>query len=131
MNKPAGSISVSVMSRAELHPDILLGAYAEGIFPMADEDGELAWFSPDPRAILPLDEFHIADNLRRRCASQRFSVTVNANFGEVLARCAEREEGTWVSEEIIQAYTRLHELGFAHSVETRRAGRLVGGLYGV
>lgn len=117
--------------RAELEPRLLLGAYAQGIFPMADEDGALMWFSPDPRAIIPLGGFHVSDNLRRRVASGRFEVAVDRDFPSVIRACSQREDGTWISEEIIEAYGRLHGLGFAHSVETWRAGRLVGGLYGV
>ncbi len=122
---------LAVMGLAELQPEILLGAYAEAVFPMADEGGEIMWFSPDPRAILPLDEFHVSKNLRRLCASGRFTVTVNGDFAEVIGACAERGEGSWISREIVEAYTRLHGLGFAHSVETRARDELVGGLYGV
>lgn len=117
--------------RRELQVDILLGAYGQGIFPMAVEDGEIEWFSPDPRAILPLNGFRISKNLRRRCASGRFEVTVDRDFAAVIAACAERPEGTWISPEIKEAYTKLHEFGFAHSVETRLDDSLVGGLYGV
>ncbi len=115
----------------ELQPEILLGAYASGIFPMADDSGEIMWFCPDPRAIIPLDGLYISKNLRRRCDSDRFTVTVDQSFEEVMHCCADREDGTWISPEIIEAYTRLHEMGFAHSVETRREGKLAGGLYGV
>ena len=115
----------------ELRPEFLLGAYASGLFPMADEDGEILWFSPDPRAVIPLGGFHASRNLMRLCRSGRFEVTVDQRFGEVIRACADREEGTWISAEIVEAYERLHELGFAHSVETVREGALVGGLYGV
>ena len=117
--------------RRELAPDILVSAYAQGIFPMGMDDGDLGWFSPDPRAILPLDRFRVSKNLRRRYASGKFAVTVNRDFAAVIAACAERDEGTWISPEIIEAYTRLHELGFAHSVEAWLNDALVGGLYGV
>jgi leucyl/phenylalanyl-tRNA---protein transferase len=116
----------------ELDPEILLGAYAQGIFPMADDDSdELMWFSPDPRAIIPLDDFHVSNNLRRLCRSDRFQVTVDLSFDDVIAACAHRTQGTWISDDIATAYKRLHRLGFAHSLETRRDGKLVGGLYGV
>lgn len=98
---------------------------------MAMEDGDLGWFSPDPRAILPLDGFHVSKNLRRQCASGKFSMTVDRDFSAVIAACGQRPEGTWISSEIREAYTKLHELGFAHSVETHLDDSLVGGLYGV
>ncbi len=119
------------MDPSELQPELLLSAYAAGVFPMADDSGELMWFCPHPRAIIPLDAFHVSDNLRRRCASGRFAVTVNRAFERVMTVCADRDDGTWISPEIIKSYTQLHELGFAHSVEAWRADALVGGLYGV
>lgn len=115
----------------ELRPDILLEAYAQGMFPMADEDGEILWFSPDPRAILPLDDFHVSRNLRRRYESGRFTITVDQAFDKVITCCADREDGTWISADMIKAYTRLHELHHVHSVETWLEGELAGGLYGV
>jgi leucyl/phenylalanyl-tRNA--protein transferase len=115
----------------ELEPDILLGAYASGIFPMADHDGEVSWFSPDPRAILPLDGVHVSRNLQKLCRMGKFEVVVDRDFPAVIRACAEREEGTWISPDFIEAYTRLHEMGFAHSVEARLDGELAGGLYGV
>jgi len=115
----------------ELEPDTLLGAYASAMFPMADDEGGIMWFSPDPRAVLPLCGFHVSKNLRRRCRSARFEVTIDRDFPAVMAACADRQDGVWISHDIIEAYTRLHELGFAHSVETRLNGELVGGLYGV
>ncbi len=106
-------------------------AYANGIFPM-DVDGELCWFSPDPRAILPLDAFHVPRTLRQVVRQGRFEIRVDGDFAAVILACAERPiEQTWISEEIVAAYTRLHELGFAHSVEAWRDGELAGGLYGV
>jgi len=116
-----------------LRPELLLTAYCKGIFPMAiDEKGEIGWFSPDPRAVIPLDErFHIPHGLKRVLKSGRFTVTVDTEFEPVMRECARREDGTWISEEIIESYCELHRLGHAHSVETRLAGKLVGGLYGV
>ncbi len=119
------------MAVRELEPEILLGAYASGIFPMADHDGEILWFNPDPRAILPLDGVHVSRNLRKLCRSGKFEVVVDRDFPAVIQACAERPEGTWISPEFIEAYTRLHEMGFAHSVEARLDGGLAGGLYGV
>lgn len=121
------------MIRGMLEPDLLLAAYRRGIFPMAvDKRGTIGWFSPDPRAIIPLDDrFHVAHGLRRTLKSGKLAVTFDTAFEEVIRACAKRREGTWISKEIIASYCRLHELGQAHSVETRLAGKLVGGLYGV
>jgi leucyl/phenylalanyl-tRNA--protein transferase len=118
----------------QLSPHILLNAYSQGIFPMADEDGSIYWYDPDPRAILPLDSFHTPRSLARRIRKGGFEVRVDTAFREVITACAapapEREQ-TWISAEFIKAYTELHELGFAHSVETWIDDKLAGGLYGV
>lgn len=113
-----------------LTPDILVSAYAQGIFPM-DVEGRIRWFSPDPRAILPMDTFHVSDTLRRLCNQGKFEIRVNERFREVMKACAERDEGTWISGEIVRSYTQLHKLGLAHSVEAYCGGELAGGLYGV
>jgi leucyl/phenylalanyl-tRNA--protein transferase len=119
-------------SAAVLDPALVVRAYRQGIFPMAMDDGQIGWFSPDPRGIIPLDTFHVPARLARVVRQGRFDVTVDQDFAGVMHACAERErDGTWISEEIVGAYTALHRLGIAHSVETRLAGRLVGGLYGV
>jgi len=98
---------------------------------MADgAGGEIGWYSPDPRAILPLDSLHVPKTLARRLRSGQFSVTADSAFAAVIAACARRKE-TWISPEIIDAYTDLHRRGFAHSVECRMGGKLAGGLYGV
>jgi leucyl/phenylalanyl-tRNA---protein transferase len=117
-----------------LTPEMLLAAYCRGIFPMAiNAEGEIGWFSPDPRAVIPLgDRFHIPHGLRRRLKKDPFTVTFDREFEAVMRACADRNNtGTWISEEIVESYCELHRLGFAHSVETRLAGKLVGGLYGV
>ncbi len=114
----------------DLRPDRLLAAYAAGIFPM-DVDGELCWFSPDPRAILPLDSFHIPHTLRQVIRQGRYEVRIDTDFAAVMRGCADRPDGTWISDEIIDAYPRLHEMGVGHSVEAWRDGALAGGLYGV
>ena len=111
-------------------PDVLVAAYANGVFPM-DVDGTIQWFSPDPRAIIELDALHVARRLRRVCRSGRFEIRLNSCFEEVVRECGNRREGTWISEEIVTAYARLHELGLAHSVESWQASELAGGLYGV
>ena len=98
---------------------------------MASPDGEIAWFSPDPRAIIPLDEgFRVPHGLRRVLKKGVFEIRVDTAFETVMRECAAREE-TWINEEIIASYTALHRLGHAHSVEAWCDGRLAGGLYGV
>jgi leucyl/phenylalanyl-tRNA---protein transferase len=118
------------MRTLPLTPDVLVAAYMQGIFPM-DVDGVIQWFSPDPRAILPLDGFQVSRNLRQVVRSGRFEVRIDTRFEEVIRACGERPDGTWISAEIIEAYTRLHRLGIAHSVESWRGDELAGGLYGV
>ena len=101
---------------------------------MAHEDGEIYWYDPDPRAILPLDQFHVPRSLWRVVKSGRFEVRVDTAFTEVMRACASPAPGretTWISEEFIRVYTQLHEARLAHSVETWLDGELVGGLYGV
>ena len=109
---------------------LLLEAYCSGIFPMGTDHGEIAWYSPDPRGIIPLDAFHVPHGLRRTLKKGRFEVRINEAFEEVIRACAARAE-TWISKEIIASYLNLHQLGYAHSVEAWRDGRLAGGLYGV
>jgi leucyl/phenylalanyl-tRNA--protein transferase len=111
-------------------PELLLQGYRLGVFPMAMEDDSIEWFSPDPRAILPLEDFHVPHVLRRLLRRRVLKTTIDKAFSEVIAACAERED-TWINPEIIESYTRLHELGNAHSVEAWKEGRLAGGLYGV
>jgi len=101
-----------------------------GIFPMAMEQGEIGWFSPDPRGIIPLDSFHVPKSLRRVISSCRFNVRINSSFGEVIDGCAEREE-TWIDETVRASYLNLNGRGYAHSVECWLEGELAGGLYGV
>ena len=97
------------------------------------EDGDLGWFSPDPRGIVPLDTFHVPSRLGRVLRRGVFEVRIDARFEDVMRACAQREDddGTWITDEIIESYVALHRLGMAHSVETWRDGQLVGGLYGV
>jgi leucyl/phenylalanyl-tRNA--protein transferase len=121
-------------SRAQLDPQTLLSAYAQGVFPMADRDGVIRWYTADPRGILPLDQFHIPGTLRQTVRQGKFQIRVNHDFAATMRACAtvRREDGgTWINENLIDAYTRLHEMGFAHSVEARQNDQLVGGLYGV
>ncbi len=116
-----------------LTPELLLNAYASGAFPMAvNKRGDIRWFAPDPRAIIPIDDrFRVPHGLRRALKKQRFTITIDEDFPGVIAACSTAHGETWISREIIRAYTELHELGFAHSVEVRLDGKLVGGLYGV
>lgn len=117
----------------EITPEVLLNAYAQGIFPMAipEEDDQIYWFSPDPRAIIPLDHnFHIPKTLKKTVDRGTFNVFFGRDFEAVMRGCADRDN-TWISEKIIDLYVQLHALGFAHSVECWQNGVLVGGLYGV
>lgn len=114
-----------------IEADVLLAAYASGYFPMADSrSGPIRWYSPDQRAIIPLDEFKFSRSLRQTLRKRLSNVRIDTSFEKVIRSCAAREE-TWISEEIVQSYLRLHQYGYAHSVETWRGSELVGGLYGV
>jgi leucyl/phenylalanyl-tRNA--protein transferase len=119
-----------------IDPELLVSAYASGWFPMAVEGGEIRWFSPDPRGIIPLDTFDVPRRLARLWRQKRFEIAFDRSFPEVMRACAlvERDPddpGTWITPEIVEGYTALHARGLAHSVEAWREGRLVGGLYGV
>ena len=113
-----------------IDPELLLQGYRFGVFPMAKEDGAIEWFSPDPRAILPLEDFHVPHALRRLLRKKVFETKIDNRFSKVIEACAARDD-TWINREIIESYTRLHELGYAHSVEAWASGKLAGGLYGV
>jgi leucyl/phenylalanyl-tRNA---protein transferase len=113
-----------------IDPELLLQGYRLGVFPMAMGDATIEWFSPDPRAILPLDSFHLPHALQRVARKKTFEIKIDDRFSDVIEACAKRED-TWINREIIESYTRLHELGYAHSVEAWREGELAGGLYGV
>jgi leucyl/phenylalanyl-tRNA--protein transferase len=132
MAEPAGV----VMFGGLLTPEWLLDAYGHGIFPWPIFDGTnvMVWWSPDPRAIFELDQFHISRRLARTVRSGRFQVTCNRDFAAVIRACAtvdDRAANTWITPAIIAAYEQLHALGSAHSVEVWEEGRLVGGTYGV
>jgi leucyl/phenylalanyl-tRNA--protein transferase len=118
--------------RLTLTPNGVELAYRHGIFPMADEgSGEILWFRLDPRAIIPLDGFHISRSLARTLRRGIFEVRVDTDFEGVMRGCADRPEGTWISERFVEVYGALHRAGKAHSVEAWRDGRLVGGAYGL
>lgn len=130
----AGPIDTSdiVAVGADLEPGTLLAAYRSGLFPMPFDRRRIAWFSPDPRGVIPLDGLQVSRSLRR--SVQRFDVTMNTDFRTVMRACADpRRPGGWINREFVDAYTRLHELGWAYSVEVLDpdTGALVGGLYGV
>lgn len=114
-----------------LTPELLIRGYANGIFPMGDEaTGAVRWHDPNPRAHLPLDEFHVPHNLRRRVRRREFDVTTDQAFADVIRACADRPH-TWITPRIIRVYTALHDRGYAHSVECWQEDKLAGGLYGV
>ncbi len=110
--------------------ELVLRAYCQGIFPMGHDDGSIYWYSPDPRCIFDLDNFHVTSRLARTIRKGLYEVRVDTCFEEVMWACADRDS-TWITEEIVQVYCQLHAYGFAHSVETFFEGQLVGGLYGV
>lgn len=128
---PEGLLAVG----GSLSPERLLDAYRHGIFPWPIEGFDpVLWWSPDPRAVFEFDRFHISRRLARTCRNGGFEITFDRDFPAVIVGCAEspgRKNNTWITPAMIEAYTRLHELGHAHSVEVWRQGRLVGGVYGV
>jgi leucyl/phenylalanyl-tRNA--protein transferase len=119
-----------------LDPEWLLDAYGHGIFPwpIGDDANPMAWWSPDPRAIIELDGLHVSRRLRRTCRGRQFTVTCDRDFAGVIQGCATAEGRaghTWITPRMIEAYCRLHELGHAHSVEVWRGEELAGGTYGL
>ena len=128
---PDGLLAVG----GDLSVERLVTAYSRGIFPWYSEGEPILWYSPDPRMVLKLDDFRYAKSLRRVVHSGKFEVRIDTCFEQVIRSCAgmsrKGQRGTWITEEMVQAYVRLHEHGFAHSFETFCQGELVGGLYGV
>jgi leucyl/phenylalanyl-tRNA--protein transferase len=129
---PDGLLAVG----GDLRPERLLEAYRHGIFPWYNDDQPILWWSPDPRTVIFPGKLHISRSLKRSLRPGIFSVTLDTCFLDVMQRCAGPRSqypdgGTWITAEMLEAYTRLHELGYAHSVETWQEGELVGGLYGV
>lgn len=121
---------------SEIDADMLLRAYAYGVFPMAElrDDPQLYWIDPEARGVLPLDRFHVPRRLKRTVRQGIFDVRIDTAFREVMLGCAEAapgRDGTWINTRILELYTELHERRNAHSVECWREGKLVGGLYGV
>jgi leucyl/phenylalanyl-tRNA--protein transferase len=125
---PEGLVGVG----GDLRPETLLLAYADGVFPWFNPTDPVLWWSPDPRAVIEMNGFVVPRRLARTIRQGRFRVTVNQSFETVIRACGEnRPEGTWVTDEMVRAYTALHTLGFAHSVETWVGDELAGGTYGV
>jgi leucyl/phenylalanyl-tRNA--protein transferase len=118
-----------------LDPETLLSAYAQGVFPMADRDGVVRFYTADPRGVIPLDPpdaFHVPGTLRQTVRQGKFDVRVDHAFEATMRGCMTGHDGgTWISDDLVRAYVRLHKLGFAHSVEAWQDGELAGGLYGV
>jgi leucyl/phenylalanyl-tRNA--protein transferase len=121
---------ISAIRNDMIPPELLLQGYRLGVFPMAMDDNSIGWFSPDPRAIIPLEKFHVSHALRRVARKGIFETKIDNSFREVIRACARRKEAS-INREIIESYDRLHELGHAHSVEAWTKGKLAGGLYGV
>ncbi len=119
----------------DLSPERLLAAYASGIFPWYSEETPILWWSPEPRMVLLPEELHVPRSLRRTLRSARYAIRADTAFGEVIRRCASKErpdqDGTWITDEMVEAYDRLHALGHAHSFEAWDEDGLAGGLYGV
>ncbi|MBK5281506.1 MAG: leucyl/phenylalanyl-tRNA--protein transferase [Nitrospiraceae bacterium] len=129
---PEGLLAVG----GDLRPERLLEAYHHGIFPWYSDDQPILWWSPDPRTVLFPDKLHISRSLKRSLRPGLLNVTLDTCFRDVMQHCAGPrpqypDGGTWITAEMLEAYTRLHEQGYAHSVETWQEGQLVGGLYGV
>lgn len=127
---PEGLLAVG----GDLQPGRLLNAYRHGIFPWYSDDQPILWWSPDPRAVLFPDKLRVTRSLRKTLRAGRFTATLDTAFHDVISACAEPRPGsggTWITPEMIEAYVALHHLGYAHSVEVRHDGQLVGGLYGL
>jgi leucyl/phenylalanyl-tRNA--protein transferase len=117
-----------------LNTKLLFSAYCKGIFPMADFNGTINWYSPDPRAIIPIDTYKPQKSLRSTINKEIFEIRINQQFEQVMRHCSSpryRGDGIWISEEMIEVYSKLNQLGYAHSVEAYHDNELVGGLYGV
>ncbi|MGQ9799146.1 MAG: leucyl/phenylalanyl-tRNA--protein transferase [Ignavibacterium sp.] len=116
--------------KSMLQPDNMIRLYASGAFPMADESGQINWYLPKIRTIIPLDNFNIPRSARKVVEKQNFEIKFDTDYLSVIKGCADRPS-TWISEELIVAYRRLHKRGYLHTVETYQNGKLVGGLYGI
>ena len=123
-----------VAAGGDLSVDALLTAYSKGIFPWFNNDSPILWWSPDPRMVLFPDKFKISASFKQKIKSRKFTVLIDRNFEEVISQCAavrrKGQKGTWITDDIIRAYTDLHREGYAHSFEAWHEGKLAGGLYG-
>lgn len=119
----------------DLHPERLLQAYANGIFPWFDEESVILWWAPNPRCVLHVDQIKVSKSMCQLLRKKPFTITADTAFEQVIAHCQKIErpdqEGTWITNDMLQSYTRLHQMGYAHSVEVWRNEELVGGLYGL
>ena len=130
LEEPNGLLAAS----EELGINRLINAYQRGIFPWYSEDQPILWWSPDPRMVITRESLHISRTMRKLINKRAYSVTSDKAFGEVISSCAaprETQDGTWITEEIIESYKELHHLGYAHSIEVWKEESLVGGLYGI
>jgi leucyl/phenylalanyl-tRNA--protein transferase len=129
LSNPDGLLAIG----GDLSPERLLAAYRRGIFPWFEQGQPILWWSPDPRAVLSPGTIHVSRSLKRTLRRDLYTVSVDQDFTGVITACAETRAGTgtWITPEMIRAYTELHRLGFAHSVETWSGGELAGGIYGV
>lgn len=119
-----------IRNRELLNPNFMISMYAGGAFPMAEESGEINWYLPDTRAVIPVNEFSVPRSLRKFMQTSDFEFQFDRNTMQVVKECANREK-TWISDELIKAYQNLNELGFLHSVEVYQRSKLIGGLYGI
>lgn len=128
---PSGILAVG----GDLSPQRLLLAYRMGIFPWFNEGEPIVWWSPDPRMVLYPQEVHVSHSMKKALREKIFTITFDTDFEAVITRCKQQirpgQKGTWITQEILEAYLRLHEMGYAHSVEVWKGGALAGGLYGV
>ncbi len=116
--------------KADLSPEFLVTAYSNGYFPMPDRNGtDIAWYRPDPRAIIPLDKFHVSRSLKRTLMKKNYVISYDHSFREVMLACSQHPD-TWITPDFVEAYCKLFDKGFAHSVEVWQEDRLVGGVYG-
>lgn len=130
LDEPSGLLAAG----GDLEPETLLRAYSLGIFPWFEDDQPILWWSPHPRTVLFPHQLHISKSLRKTLKKNTYTVTMDQAFEAVIEACSETRaysEGTWITPEMAEAYIRLHQMGFAHSVESWHEGRLVGGLYGI
>ncbi|MEO5572904.1 MAG: leucyl/phenylalanyl-tRNA--protein transferase [Gammaproteobacteria bacterium] len=130
LRDPDGLLAIG----GDLSPARLISAYRNGIFPWYNEDQPILWWSPDPRAVLFPNQLHVSRSLQKEMAKNDYTVTINTAFQRVMEACAQPRKdghGTWITAAMIEAYCRLHTMGFAHSVEIWHGGELSGGIYGV